>query len=102
MIWKIHQMDVKITFLNGVDKEEVSIEKPLGFDTHNRQAHVCKLNNTLYGLKHAPRNCFDRMDKFLMRLGFPKSKEDSNLFLNVEGEIPLTLLLYVDELFLTR
>ena len=36
MIWKIHQMDVKITFLNGVDEEEAYIEKPLGFETHNR------------------------------------------------------------------
>ena len=28
MGWKIHQMDVKTTFLNGVIEEEVYIEKP--------------------------------------------------------------------------
>ena len=29
--WKIHQMDVKADFLNGVVEEEVYVEQPLGF-----------------------------------------------------------------------
>ena len=45
---------------------------------------------------------YDRMDKLLMDLGFTKSKEDSNLYFKVEGGIPVMLLLYVDELFLTK
>ena len=43
MKWKIHQMDVKTTFLNGVVEKEVYVEKPLGFETHDRETHVCKL-----------------------------------------------------------
>jgi hypothetical protein len=31
MKWKVHQMDVKTTFLNGEIKEEFYVEKPLGF-----------------------------------------------------------------------
>ena len=45
---------------------------------------------------------YDRMDILLMTLGFIESKEDSNLCLKVEGGIPVMLLLYVDDLFLTE
>ena len=33
MGWKIHQMDVKTTFLNGFIEEEVYIEQLEGFET---------------------------------------------------------------------
>ena len=38
----------------------------------------------------------------MVTLGFTESKEDSNLFLKVEGGIPMILMLYVDDLFLTE
>ena len=40
MKWKIHQMDVKTTLLNSVVEEEVYVEKPLGFETHDRETCV--------------------------------------------------------------
>ena len=42
------------------------------------------------------------MDSLLVTLGFTESKEDSNLFLKVEGGRPVMLMLYVDDLFLTE
>ena len=51
MKWKIHQMDVKTTFLNNVVEEEVYVDLPLGFETHDRESHVCRLKKALYGLK---------------------------------------------------
>jgi hypothetical protein len=50
MAWKIHQMDVKTAFLNGLIQEEVYIEQPLGFEVHGRESHVCRLKKALYGL----------------------------------------------------
>jgi hypothetical protein len=55
MKWKLHQMDVKTDFLNGVIEEEVYIEQPQGFEVEDRKSHVCKLKKALYGLKQAPR-----------------------------------------------
>lgn len=51
---KMHQMDVKTAFLNGVIEGEVYIEQPHGFEFHDRETHVCNLK-ALYGLKQAPR-----------------------------------------------
>ena len=51
MKWKLHQMDVKLAFLNGVIEEEVYIEQPQGFETDDREAYVCKLKKALYGIK---------------------------------------------------
>ena len=51
MGWRIHQIDVKTTFLNGVVEEEVHIEQPQGFEEHGRDPDVCRLKKALYGLK---------------------------------------------------
>ena len=77
--WKLHQMNVKTTFLNGVFEEEVYVKQPLGFETHDRKSHVSRLNKSLYGLKQAPRTQYGRIDSFLMSLGFTQSKVDPNL-----------------------
>ena len=54
MGWRLHQMDVKETFLNGEIKEEVYVEQPDGFIVHGKESHVCRLKKALYGLKQAP------------------------------------------------
>ena len=94
-------MDANTTFLNGVVKEEVYVEQPLGFETHDRESYVCILKKSLYGLKQDPRTWYGRIDSFLSSLGFTKSKADSNLYYKVEERNPVILLLYVDDLFVT-
>ena len=95
-------MDVKTTFLNGVIKEEVYIEKPKGFEVEDRQTHVCKLKKDLYCLKQALRAWYGRIYSFLTSMGFSKSKVDPNLYYKVVEDEPVILLLYLDDLFLTR
>jgi hypothetical protein len=76
MGWKIHQMDVKTAFLNGLIEEEVYIEQRLGFEVHGRESHVCRLKKELYGRKQAPRAWYSRIDAYLQLLGFEKSEAD--------------------------
>jgi hypothetical protein len=80
MGWRLHHMDVKATFLNGDIEEEVYIEKPEGFMIHEQKYHVCRLKKALYGLKQAPRAWYEKMDGFLMSLGFKKSVANPNLY----------------------
>ena len=46
--WRLHEMDVKIAFLNGVIEEEVYIEQPESFTVHGSDTHVCRLKKALY------------------------------------------------------
>ena len=62
---------------------------------------VYKLKKNLYGLKQAPRAWYGRIDSFLTRFVFTKSKADPNLYLKVMDDVPVILLIYVDDLFLT-
>ena len=77
------------------------MEQPLGFETHDKESHVCRLKKALYGLKQAPRTWYDRIDSFLSSLGFTKSKAYSNLYYKIEDGNPMMLLVYVDDLFVT-
>lgn len=47
---EIHQMYVKITFLNAELEKEIYMEQHQGF-VHQSEHHVCNLHKSLYGLK---------------------------------------------------
>ena len=101
MGWHIHQMDVKIVFLNGIIEEEVYIEQPKGFEIFSNESHVCRLKRALYGLKQAPRAWYTRIDSYFTGIGFTKSEADANLYqIVVEGKL-LIIVIYVDDLILT-
>ena len=70
MGWKIHQMDMKTTFLNGHLQEEVYLEQPQGFEIHGRDSHAYRLKKDLYGLKQASRAWYSRIDTYLLSTGF--------------------------------
>jgi hypothetical protein len=49
--FKLHQMDVKRGFLNGVLEEEVYVRQPSGFESEKYPHLVYKLRKALYVLK---------------------------------------------------
>jgi hypothetical protein len=46
--WKIHQMDVKTLFLNGLIEEEVYIEQPQEFEVFGRESHMSFEKSTVW------------------------------------------------------
>ena len=76
------------------------IERPLGFETHDKRTYVCQLNKELYVLKKASRAWYNIIAGFLIILGFTKMKTYFNLYYKVEDDKIVILLLYVDDLLL--
>eukprot|EP00253_Pinus_taeda_P013081 PITA_13081 len=96
--FKVFQMDVKSAFLNGDLNEEVYIEQPDGFIRGNDPKLVCRLKKALYGLKQAPRAWYYQLDKYLHQQGFVKGSTDSNLYVKIDNNKLLILVVYVDDI----
>jgi hypothetical protein len=96
--FKIYQMDVKSTFLNGTLEEEVYIEQPEGFILTENQDYVCKLKKALYGLKQAPRAWFSRLDQYLQKQGYKRGTTDKNLYIKIEDQDMIVVVVYVDDI----
>ncbi|GJR64868.1 retrovirus-related pol polyprotein from transposon TNT 1-94 [Tanacetum coccineum] len=74
----IYQMDVKMTFLNGLLKEGVFVRQPDGFVDLDFPDHVYCLKKALYGLKQAPRAWYDKLSLFLIEHHFTKDHARCN------------------------
>jgi hypothetical protein len=96
--FKLHQMDVKSAFLNGVLDEEVYVRQPPGFECEKYPHRVYKLRKMLYGLKQAPRAWYGRLRGFLFERGFEMGKVDQTLFLLRQGRDILIVYVYVDDI----
>jgi hypothetical protein len=96
--FKVYQMDVKSTFLNGYLEEEVYIEQPEGFLLSENEDYVCRLKKALYGLKQAPRAWYSRLDKYLQQQGFKRGTTDSNLYIKIDNAEMLIIVVYVDDI----
>jgi hypothetical protein len=96
--FKLHQMDVKSTFLNGSIKEEVYVEQPTGFEDQEYPNHVYKLYKVLYGLKQAPRAWYECLNDFLTQNNFKIGKADSTLFTRKVDKYLFICQIYVDDI----
>jgi len=78
--------------------EEVYIEQPDGFILGNDPNLVCRIKKALYGLKQAPRAWYYRLDKYLHQQGFIKGSKDRNLYIKIDNDEFLILVVYVDDI----
>jgi hypothetical protein len=98
--WQLHQMDVKNAFLHGDLKEDIYMTPPPGLFSFPSSA-VCKLKQSLYSLKQAPRAWFENFRSTLLCFSFVQSQYDSSLFLCKTLAGLVLLLVYVDDIVIT-
>ena len=78
---KIHQMDVKTTFLNGELEEEVYMEQPKGFMIPDKEKKVYRLVKSLYGLKQARKERRAKFDQKMLAKGFKINEYDKCVYI---------------------
>ena len=100
-------MDVKLAYLHRVLKEEIYMEQPEGFVAKGEENKVCKLVQSLYGLKQAGRVWNWTFAHTIKRkLGFTTIHSDVGVYIlhcqqkGGDSEMDMILILYVNDLLL--
>ena len=67
---ELHQMDVKIMFLNGDINETIFMVQPENFVLEYPKRMVCKLTKFIYELKQASREWYHKFHQVILSFGF--------------------------------
>jgi hypothetical protein len=98
--YEIWQMDVKTVFLNGNIEEELYMVQPKGFVDPKDADKVCKLQQSIYGLKQASQSWTLHFDEVIKGFGFVKTYGETCIYKKVSGSSVAFLILYVDDILL--
>jgi len=96
--WEVHQIDIKIAFLNGEIDTEVYMMQPPGFVEGVNL--VCLLLRCLYGLKQAPRQWYELLKQVLQLLGFEPQLCDTSFWVNKKYNCIVYLTSVVDDMLI--
>jgi hypothetical protein len=96
--WRVHHMDVKLTFLSDDLKEEVYVHQPSGFAIPGKEGKMLRLRKTLYGLRQASRVWNAKLDSTLKGMGFGPSPHEAAIYRWGNGGNSLLVGVYVDDL----
>ena len=78
---KLHQMELKIVFLNGELEKEVYMDRPEGFSPKGKDHMVCKLKKSIYGLKQASQQWYIKFNDTITSFGFQEITVDRYIYI---------------------
>ena len=97
---ELHQMDVKIAFLNGDIDETIYMVQLENFVSKDPKNMVCKLKKSIYGLKQASRQWYYKFHQVIISFGFEMNLVDDCIYHKFCGSKYIFLVLYVDDILL--
>jgi hypothetical protein len=96
---ELHQMDIKMAFLNGDLLENVYMAQLKGFTVKGKEHMLCHLRKSIYGLKQASRQWYLKFDETIRSFDF-KENEDNCIYAKFRNGKIIFLILYVDDILL--
>ena len=101
---KMHQIDIKGAYLNGVltDCETIYMQQPPGYHIALNEKLVCRLQKTLYGLKQSGCQWYQKLVEIMMtHLKFLRSNVDQAVFFRCDKTAVIIILVHVDDCTIT-
>jgi hypothetical protein len=97
---ELHQIDVKITFLNGDLLENVYLAQLKSFTVKGKVHMGFHLNKFIYGLKQPCMQWYLKFDETIRNFGFKENEEDNCIYAKLRNIKFIFLILYVDDILL--
>jgi len=98
---EVEQVDVKTAFLHDDLEEEIYMKQHNAFLVEGKEYHVCRMRKSLYGLKQALRQWYEKFESVLCEPGYKKTTFDHCVFVKKFANNDfIILLLYVDEMLI--
>jgi Reverse transcriptase (RNA-dependent DNA polymerase) len=91
--WELHQMDVKSAYLNGDFEEMIFMDLPPRYAPPGSTGKVCKLKKSIYGLKQAGHQWYQKLSNCFDRIGLTKSAVDHTMFYS-HSNTGMTIICY--------
>ena len=82
---ELYQMDVKTRFLNGNIDETIYMVQPKNFESNDSKQLLYKLKMSIYVLKQASRQWYQKFDKVITSFGFKENTVDQCIYLKFSG-----------------
>ena len=97
---EVHQMNVKIAFINGDLDEEIYMEQLEGYSAPRQEKKVCKLVKSLYVLKQAPKQWHEKFDDVMISQRFKINECDMCVYVKDIEQGYVIVCLYDDDMLI--